>query len=329
MRAKILIWAVCLSVAAAHYAAGNEQIRASVAGALHLSANAPEGSSVWVRPGDSALIQLDESARFFRGVEVRISAPMSWLAHHGSITVKAHADLDAVPRLGASDLSGRRIASEILPGRIQTVYQIPVRQAHGLRTTPYSSVFSGATLPGSFPILFSLEPVAQNISMELDGMAFLVSARPILSDEGAVRIGVSYPEPLRGRPFTVLVNDMVVENLNEELVLREGEHHLAVVSEDFRNESRRFVVERARTVNLTIALQDPTPMIFFEAPMNAQIFLNNSPIFRGSNPVPVEPGVHEARFQIGDHVVTRTITVQRGRTYRIALTLDIDIEESN
>jgi len=122
---------------------------------------------------------------------------------------------------------------------------------------------------------------------------------------------------------------MVVENLAEELFLREGEHHLAVVSEDYRNESRRFVVERTRTVDLLIELQDPTPLIFFEAPQGTQIFLNNSPIFRGSDPIPVEPGVHEARFHVGDYTITRTITVQRGKTYRIALTVGIDIEESD
>jgi energy-coupling factor transporter ATP-binding protein EcfA2 len=164
---------------------------------------------------------------------------------------------------------------------------------------------------------------------ELAGMSFLLSARPILSDEGAVRVITRYPEQLRGRPFTVLINNMVVENLAEEWILREGEHHLAVVSEDYRNESRRFVVERTRTVDLVIDLQDPTPLIFFEAPQNTQIFLNNSPIFRGNDPIPVEPGVHEARFHVGDHTITRTITVQRGSTYRIALTVGIDIQESD
>jgi len=327
MKTRILVLAVWLSVLAVNVEA--EQIRASVAGVLRLSAETPEGSSVWIRPGDSALIQLDESIRFLRGIEIRLSAPITWFAHQGSLALTAYADLDRVPPEGVSNLTGRRIASELLPGRIQAIYQIPVRQAHGLRTGPYSIVPSDVTLPASFPVLFRLMPMVQVMSEELAGMSFLLSASPILSGEGAVRVTTRYPDQLRGRPFTVLINDMVVENLAEERILREGEHHLVVVSEDYRNESRRFVVERARTIDLVIELQDPTPLIFFEAPQNTQIFLNNSPIFRGNDPIPVEPGVHEARFHIGDYTLTRTITVQRGRTYRIALTVDIDIDESD
>jgi len=327
MRAFSFLLALCLLPAAAQ-AAGAERLRASVAGVLSLSADAPEGSSVWISPGDSALIRLEGGARFFRGVEVRISAPPTWFAHQGSLAVTAHADLDRIPPPGASELAGRRIASEILPGRIQTVYQIPVRENHGLRTGPYSTVPSGVTLPSSFPLLFGLSP-ERGAGAEVEGMSFLLSARPILSDEGAVRITARYPEQLRGRPFTVLINGAVVESLAEEQVLREGEHHLAVVSEDYRNESRRFVVERARVTDLVVELQDPTPLIFFETPQHTLIFLNNSPIFRGGDPIPVEPGVHEARFQLGEYTITRTIKVQRGRTYRIALTLGIDIEESN
>ena len=327
MRIRVLICAACLSVIAGH--AWAEQFRASVAGVLRLSADSQEGSSVWISPGDSVVVHLEDGSRFFRGIEVRLSAPMAWFAHTGSLALTAYADLGQVPPEGVSSVSGRRIVSETLPNRIQTIYQIPVRNAHGLRTGPYSTVPAGVTLPSSFPVIFRLMPTAQGVNMELANMSFLFSVRPILSDEGAVRVTARYPDQLRGRPFTVLINDTVVENLDEEQLLREGEHHLVVVSEDYRNESRRFVVERARTIDLVIDLQDPTPLIFFEAPRNTQIFLNNSPIFRGSAPIPVEPGVHEARFQFGDYTITRIITVQRGRTYRIALTVGIDIEESD
>jgi len=317
--------------AAASGAAGSgstDRFSASVTGVLGLSHSAPEGSSVWIRPGGSVIVSLECDARFFRGVEVRISAPAAWFAHHGSLAVTAYADLLPAPREGANDLAGRRIASELLPGRIQTVYQIPTRHAHGLVTGPYSTVPAGVTAPPSFPLLFRLLP-AGHLGEELAAMSFLVSARPILSDEGAVSVAVRYPAGLQGRPFTVLINDMVVDNPAAEKLLREGEHHLAIVSQDYRNESRRFVVERGRTVELVIQLQDPTPLIFFEAPQGTQIFLNGSPVFRGRDPIPVEPGVHEARFHVGDHTITRIITVQRGRTYRIALTVGIDIEESD
>jgi hypothetical protein len=111
--------------------------------------------------------------------------------------------------------------------------------------------------------------------------------------------------------------------------LREGEHHLVVLSEDYRNESRRFVIERARVLDLILDLQDPTPIILFEGPQNAEIFLNNNPVPGNREPVTVEPGTHEVRFKIGDYTVIRTLNIQRGKTYRVALEVDLTIQEED
>jgi hypothetical protein len=221
------------------------------------------------------------------------------------------------------------MAFEPLPNKVKTVYQIPVRASHGLRTSPYAAVLPTITPPASFPILFRLMPIIKGLSEELENMAFIVTARPILSDEGAVKTSFRYPQQLRGRPFTVLIDDVVIENPAEERLLREGEHHLVVLSYDYRNESRRFMVERAKTIDLVIELQDPTPLIIFESPGNARIFLNNNPIPLDSGPIPVDPGQHEAKFQIGDYTITKTINVQRGKTYKVAVAVGIDIEESD
>jgi len=307
------------------------RINARVAGVLALSAAAPEGSSVQVRPGEAAVIRLDGDVRFLRGIEVRVAAPPAWSAFHGSLAITGYADVagaHGVRSPGVIDLAGRRFVSELLPGRVQSAFHIPVREGHELRSSPYATVPSGVVLPSSFPALFRLLPTAHGMGDELAAMGFTISARPILGAEGAVRFSVRYPDQLHGRPFSVLVNDVPVPDISADLILREGEHHLAVISEDYRNESRRFVVERARTVDLVINLQDPTPLIVFDVPAAAQIFLNDSPIFRGGDPIPVEPGVHEARIVFGGFSVTRTLVVQRGRTYRIALTVGVEVEES-
>jgi hypothetical protein len=208
------------------------------------------------------------------------------------------------------------------------VYQIPVRRNHGLRTSPYATVVGSTVLPSGFPVLFKLLPIIKGLNEELETMRFVLTARPILGDEGAVRFNFRYPGQLQGRPFIVLIDDVVVENIAEEQLLREGEHHLVVLSDDYRNESRRFMVEKAKSLVVVVELKDPTPLIIFEAPGNAQIFLNNSLVSRDSGPIPVDAGVHEAKFQVGDYTLTRIITVERGKTYRIALSVGIDIEEN-
>jgi hypothetical protein len=101
-----------------------------------------------------------------------------------------------------------------------------------------------------------------------------------------------------------------------------------ILSDDYRNENRRFLVERAKTLDLAITLQDPTPLIIFEAPENARIFLDNDRILGSQEPYPVEPGSHEVRFLVGEYTTVQILNVQRGKTYRVALTVDVNISES-
>jgi hypothetical protein len=327
MHRPIFVWVVYLSIFAIPATA--ESFRALLEGTMELSADNPEGSSLNLAYNGSALINLGRGSRFFRGIELELSAPQVWLTQRGSLAMLIYAELDRLPSPGINDLEGRRVAFDSLPNKIKIIYQIPVRRSHGLRTTPYVTVTADTTLPTSFPILFKLMPIVKGLSEEVENMRFVLNARPILAEEGAVRLNFRYPEQLKDKPFIVLIDDIVVNNKAEEQMLKEGEHHLVVLSEDYRNENRRFLVERAKRLDIVINLQDPTPLIIFEAPGNTRIFLNNHPVVRESGPIPVEPGVHEAKFQVGDYTLTKNITIQRGKTYRIALAVGIDIEEND
>jgi hypothetical protein len=305
-----------------------ESFRALIQGAAEVKSDGSYSQPVSLGFNGSALISLPEEIRFFKAVEVEISAPQVWLAYRGSLAMALYAELDKVPQTGVADLNARRIAYEPLPNKLQIVYQIPLRKDHGLKTSPYATLIPGPVLPGAFPAIFRIMPVIKGLSEELESIAFQVKVKPVFSDEGAVRLSHRYPPQLQDRPFTVLIDDRLIENPGEELFLKEGEHQLVVVSEDYRNENRRFVVERTKTLDLTIELQDPTPLIIFEGPENAAVYLDNTLIRRPNEAIPVEVGSHEARFQVGDYRITRVINVQRGKTYRVALTVDVDILES-
>jgi hypothetical protein len=286
------------------------------------------GASVPLSYVDSVIIRLDREIRFFRGVELELTVPQNYLPHRGSLAIALYADLDKGPEGGVADLEGRQISLEPIPNKIQTIYQIPLRAGHGLRPTPYVSIPAGTILPASFPILFRLMPVIKGLSQEIESMRFHLNVKPILSDEGAVKINARYPEQLPGRPFTVLIDDEVIDNPQEERILKEGEHHLLILSDDYRNESRRFLIERGKILDLVIGLQDPTPLIIFEAPENASIFFDGRLIPHNSGPVPAEPGIHEVQFRVGDYSVVRSLTVQKGKTYRAALAVDVTISET-
>jgi hypothetical protein len=316
-----------------------EEFRVQPQGILTVSGE--EAASLSLPYHGSALIILGEDRRFLRGVEIELSAPAGWLSHQGSLAVSVYSGLEFLSGAESGpggiagafvpgrvlDLRGTRFFYEPLPGKIQTVYQIPLRPAHGMKTSPYAQVLSAPVPPASFPVLFRLVPAVKGIGEELERMSFRFSVKPILGDEGAVRLHFRYPLQLPQRPFTLLIDDSVIDRpFPEELPLKEGEHHLTVLSDDYRNENRLFLVERAKVLDLTVELQDPSPLLIFEGPEGTAVFLDNEPA-EGS--VPVEPGIHEIRFHVSDYTVARNIRVEKGKTYRIALMVDIDVSESD
>ncbi|MCL2764058.1 MAG: hypothetical protein FWD40_02105 [Treponema sp.] len=307
---------------------GAESFRTEVDGTIEVTPERTSEGPISIGINSAVIIDLGAEARFLRGIELEITAPQMWLQYQGSLVMLMYNSLSPQAASGIADMAGNRIAFDPLPSRLRIVYQIPIRPQHGLRTTTTVSVPSAIAQPATFPIMFRLMQVAKGLPDEFERIRFNLVARPILSDEGAVRLIPRFPPQLRNRPFTVLINDNVISNISEQIMLKEGENHLVVLSDDYRNISHRFVVERARVTDLIIELQDPTPIIIFEAPQNAQIFLNNSQI-RNRDSVTVEPGAHEVRFQVGDYTVTRNLNVQRGKTYRVALAVDLNIHEED
>jgi hypothetical protein len=307
---------------------GAEPLRVVNAGNLLVSLDKPEGESFGLSYADSAVISLGEDIRFFQGIELEFTLPQTYLPHRGSLALVLYGDLDRMPEPGVTDLSARQLFIEPIPNKLQVIYQIPIRSGHGLRPSPYVSLPVGIVEPPVFPLLFRVMPVDKGLSEEIEIMHFQLSAKPIFSDEGAVRLTLRYPEQLPGRPVTVLIDDEVAERLQEARLLKEGEHRLVIISNDYRNENRRFLIERGKTLELTIILQDTIPLIFFEAPESARIFFDNNPVEGGAQPLAVEPGRHEVRFQMSDYSVVKPLTIQRGKTYRIALAVDISISVS-
>jgi hypothetical protein len=308
---------------------GAEQLRALNAGIILVSLNNPSGDSINLSYAGAAVISLDRETRFFRGIELELTVPQSYMAYRGSLALALYADLDQTPGPGTVDLEARQISMEPIPNKIQIVYQIPIRPGHGLRDSPYATLPAGIVPPESFPLLFRILPVIKGIGKEVETMAFRLSVKPILSDEGAVRIIPRYPEHLARRPFTTLIDDEVVEQPQDTRLLKEGEHNLVIISNDYRNESRRFVIERGKILELGITLQDTIPLVYFEAPDNALIFFDNEVVDGSLQPLTADVGLHEVRFQMGDYTVVKALTVRRGKTYRVALAVDVSISESD
>jgi len=304
-----------------------ETFRTIVAGLVDLSVDDIDGRTLELSYVDSVVVRFKQGTRFMRGVELELKVPPAYLKYRGSLSLAFYSDLKATPEPGVADISALRAGFSLLPNKLQAIYQIPIRTDAALKSSPYVTIPTDVVLPDSFPLLVRLMPVIKGLSEEIEQMRFYLNVKPILSDEGAVRVQIRYPEQLKGRPFTMLIDDAVVADPAEERLLKEGEHHLAIVSDDYRNESRRFNVQRGKVLELLLELQDPTPLLIFEGPENSTVYFDDRKIVDYSAAIPTEPGEHQVRFQVGDYSIVRPLVIRKGRTYRIALTIDVTVTE--
>ena len=306
-----------------------EPLRIMLAGTHIISSENPEGSITSISYTDSTAIILDGDLRFLRGIQLDLTAPQSYLLQRGGLAAVFYMELDNVPPIGAADVTARQISMEALPVKILNTWQIPLKPSHGLRSSPYITIPANIVPPSSFPILFRLMPVIKGISEEMEKMIFQLQVKPILSNEGILKINFIYPEKLPNKPLIVLIDDVITENPWDEFLINQGEHNLVILSDYYRNFSSKFIIEKAKINELTIEMQDPTPLLIFEYPENTRIYVDNVRVTTPEKAFPVEPGQHEIRFQISDYSIVQLVTVQMGKTYKIALSVDVNIKESD
>jgi hypothetical protein len=301
-----------------------ETVKASLAGKLIVDTAKNEAVTVAFPESQAVILDIDGDVRFLRGVELELTSPQSAFARN-SYALTFYRDVKEADET-LDEREAKPLYTENLAGKIAPVYQIPFRSDSGLRRTPYVTILPETLDETAFPLLIRVTS-AKTPSDET--ALFHLSARPVFSDEGAVKVTIRYPQLLRDRPVSVLVDDEVMEDMGTALFLREGEHQLLVISEDYRTESRRFFVDRGQTTDIFITLKDTTPLLLFEAPERALIFINNRRIIATDTPYPVTPGIYDIKIQVSDYTIIKTVQVQKGKTYRIAFTVDISVNETD
>jgi hypothetical protein len=306
---------------------GAETFRTTLKGSVEISPLKPEGKSLTLTYIDAVLVTLSPESAFLRGIEVELKVPQVYLKYRSSVGMSLYNGIKEIPKPGVVDFQLERLAFEIIPAKLQAVYHIPLRQGHGLKTSPYVTVPTGIVQPQTFPLLIRLMPLIKGLSEEIETMEFGLSIRPIIADEGALKLHIRTPDSKKDKPFTVLIDDTVIPDFSKEQILKSGEHHLSIISEDYRSESRTFIIEKARTLDISIDLRDTTPILQFEAPDNTKVYLDDDLINNLRQPKTVEPGVHTVRFQVGDYSVVKQLTIEKGKTYKVILTVDVSVNE--
>ena len=172
----------------------------------------------------------------------------------------------------------------------------------------------------------------KGIPESFDKELFDITIKPIYIDKGRLVLDLKYPvnqqlETIE-KPYTIFI-DEIPTNLNDSnTILDTGIHHISIVSDFYRNETRIFTIEQAQSTLLEIQLRDIAPTLQFLIPAGTQIFLDDNLIENGEIPFIVSQGEHIIRCVIGDYEVIKSIQVINGRSYIVNLKFEMDILEN-
>lgn len=316
------------SPALAAPAAAATELRCLIGGIAAVTADNPDGALLSVGYNESVAVLMPKDTPFVQGIEIEIKSPRAVVAAPGGFAYELWRKLDPEPDKKRFAYRGERIIMQPLPARAGYAIQIPVRADHSLRPSPYATLIPVIVESRDFPFLFRLVPISKGLSAAAESAKFEIRVRPLITDTGALSLKLRYPEGGNERsPVTVTVDDRKVDPASP-IVLKAGSYRLAVSSEAYRDENRGIVVEQGKTLELAVELQDSKPTLSIEAPDSAIVSLDGQRVDHVARPtISVEPGDHSAVCRIGDYTLTRKFTAYRGKTYKLVLQIDFQVEE--
>jgi len=305
-----------------------DDLRTIMAGIATVSADTPDGVHLAMGYNDAIAVVLAKDTSFVQGFEIELRLPQAAIGLPGGFAYELWRKIEPFPDKKRYGYSGERIITQPIPPRAGIVLQIPIRKDFSIKPSPYAFLIPTVVEAKDFPFVFKLLPVAKGFGSEIESAQFQVRVRPILGDDGALSLKIRYPEGSTDRSLTVTVDDKRVDP-SATLILPYGPHQLQVSSESYRDESRSFAIEQGKTLELVVELQDTTPIALIEAPDSAIVLIDGVRIDHDVKPqLTLDPGDHTVTCRIGDYTITRKFTAFRGKTYRLVLAIDLQIQET-
>lgn len=275
---------------------------------------------------DGVAIVLPEDRTFITGIELTIKIPETVAQWRDTVAYLFYNDITPSPSENTIDYTGNRTSLNTIPGRLnQTVY-IPLSRKFSIKESPYAKTLDPTVRLTDNCVFFRFMLAMKGAPESLEHAQFELSVRPVLSSEGYFSLNVKEPDGKKA-DYKIYIDDQSFSSKPEKIILKEGEHHLSITSDDYRNEVRTFIVEQAKHTKVNVELRGIEPVIRIISPENAKVFFDGKPFTQTKDSFTATPGSHTIKFVIGDYEVVKNINADNGRSYTVNLTVDATITE--
>ncbi|MBQ5998325.1 MAG: PEGA domain-containing protein [Treponema sp.] len=316
----VFVLLVCTSLFA-------ETFRVRKVSSVNLSGDSLKSESAELKISDALAIFLPEDQTYLEGIELTVQIPKIVADWRDSVAVSIYNGVNPMPGATQIDYNGTKIFVTPLPTKFTWILQIPLTE-NFTPSTDDGYISSINTIPDTSNgfVFLRFQPAMKGVPDEVYDSVLNVSAKPILKNKGTLKLSV---QNLQGENVSseILIDDAPVNLKNGKILLTPGIRTLSVQNSEYRNEVRSIVIERAKTTEVSLTLKSSEPTIIVSAPDGTRIFLDDQPFTKTNKEIPISEGEHKIRFLIGGYEMTRSLEIQNGKSYKVNLTIDLEISD--
>lgn len=320
---KIFIFALIFSLLGSLWA---ENFRVRKVSVVNLPGDSVEEQTVTMGINDGLAVFMPSDTTYLEGIEFKVQIPSAVADWRDSVAFSIYDGLNPVPAASQIDYFGTRVYVTPLPAKLSWIAQIPLKEKNSIRDSNYITkvpVIPNVSKGFSF---FRFQPAMKGVPDSTYLAELGVSVKPILMNKGMLHVSV-YSEEKKISDFEVYVDDEPVVLKNGKVMLSPGSHNVNIQSESYRSEVRTVYVDQAKTTDLKIGLKSTAPTIVVTAPKTAEVYLDSERFYSLGSEVTVSEGEHVIRCLIGGYEMVRNLVVEKGKSYKANLTVDLEISE--
>jgi hypothetical protein len=289
--------------------------------------NAPSASPVQLQANEALRIILPQDRTLLKAIEIEITLPPELNLQQDAFMYAFYSGVTITDEM-RGEYTGTQTHSAPFPNRVGLTLGIPYGRANTLQTTPYLTVVPVLADETTSSVFFSLQTRRVPVPRELPDARFSVRVKLIFESKGFLEINVRYRQPDDSKlPYIVFIDEKPVSPGYGRIELSTGMHHIAVVSDFYRNVVKTFSIDQGKTNRIEIELVDIAPTLEIIAPENSSIYLDDLPIAVTGEALKLTQGEHRVRVLLGGYELLRTVYAETGKSYRISVFFDAEIEE--
>lgn len=304
----------------------SETFRVRKVETLSIPGDSLKAQTAELKISDSLAVMLPEDRTFLEGIELSIQIPRIVADWRDSVAMSVYSDIKPFPSSSQIDYTGTKLTVLPLPAKISWIAQIPLTETMPQPRDNYISFLNIIPDTSSGYVFIRFQPAMKGVPDEVYDSTLTVSVKPVLKNKGMLKLSV---KDLDGKNVSSenFIDDVPVTLKNGKILLDPGIHTLSVQNSSYRNEVRSIIIEQAKTTDVNLTLKSTEPALSISAPEGTQIFLDDKPFTRTNREIPISEGEHKIRFSLGGYEMTRAIEIQNGKTYKVNLTIDLEVTD--